>query len=43
VSAFSSRSRLLNILSQTLEEHTTLLGLQEMDREVTEAIQAVEL
>jgi hypothetical protein len=26
-----------------LEEHTTLLGLQDMDREVREAIQAVEL
>jgi hypothetical protein len=42
-STFSSRSGLLNILSQMLEEHTTLLGLQEMDREVREAIQAVEL
>jgi hypothetical protein len=43
VSTFSSRSGLLNMLSQMLEEHTTLLGLQEMDREVREAIQAVEL
>jgi hypothetical protein len=43
VSTFSSRSGLLNILNQMLEEHTTLLGLQEMDREVREVIQAVEL
>jgi hypothetical protein len=34
LSAFSSRSGWLNALSQTLEEHAALLGLQDTDLEV---------
>jgi hypothetical protein len=43
VSATSSQSKQLKAFSRILEERATLLGLQEMDLEVCEAILAEEL
>jgi hypothetical protein len=43
VSASSCQSKWLKAFSRMLEEHTTLLGLQEIDLEVCEAILAEEL